>query len=145
MLLKNSFVNLQMNVLCFANDNVKLFANNNQTSVNTFFGVKIVTSTISTRNLKNLPDGFLQNQSHCDNGRRRWAVSRNCVVFVFNPALLSFSRWVYQAAIETHHNITLEIIDASFDALKEALEELITIGHHQQRQQHSHEISPMTI
>ena len=46
MLLKNSFVNLQMNVLCFANDNVKLFANNNQTSVNTFFGVKIVTSTI---------------------------------------------------------------------------------------------------
>ena len=94
---------------------------------------------LQVRNLKNLPDGFLQNQSHCDNGRRRWAVSRNCVVFVFNPALLSFSRWVYQAAIETHHNITLEIIDASFDALKEALEELITIGHHQQRQQHSHE------
>ena len=45
MLLKNSFVNQQINVLCFTNDNVKLFANNNQTSVNTFFGVEIVTST----------------------------------------------------------------------------------------------------
>ena len=67
MLLKNSFVNQQINVLCFTNDNVKLL----QTIIKLQLTLFLVWKLLQVRNLKNMPDGFLQNQSHCDNGRRR--------------------------------------------------------------------------